>query len=479
MGIHHALAVLRARLVPLLAVIVVTVGATVLVSLLLPPRYTATVTLVVDSSRIDPTMGISLPAGISGDYLNTQLEVIQSQSVALKVVNNLKMAEDASAEKYWMEDTGGQGAIEDWLAKGLLKRLTAEVGKQNSIITISFTARDPEQAATIANAFAQAYVHTNLELRVAPAREASAWFSSQVAELRQNLEKAQAKLSDFQRAKGIISSDDRLDIESSRLAELSGQLAIAQSQAIDAASRKRQLDQYTKEGRNPEALPDAIGNQLINSLKQQLSGAEARLTQLAGQLGKNHPEFQRSAAEVEQIKRQLNVELETLATGIANSARVAQAKEADLRTAVAAQKSRVLVLNKEKGQDDMAVLTREVESAQKAYDTASQRFSEVRLESRINQTNVAILNPAVRPIEPSFPNWGLNIGLSLILGTILGVTLAFMMENADKRVRSPEDLALIPSLTVAGVLGNTSNLKRSGNSGLLNPLSILRRAPVS
>jgi uncharacterized protein involved in exopolysaccharide biosynthesis len=260
---------------------------------------------------------------------------------------------------------------------------------------------------------------------------------------------------------------------------LSGQLAIAQSQAIDAASRKRQLDQYTKEGRNPEALPDAIGNQLINSLKQQLSSAEARLTQLAGQLGKNHPEFQRSAAEVEQIKRQLNVELETLATGIANSARVAQAKEADLRAAVAAQKSRVLVLNKEKGQDDMAVLTREVESAQKAYDTASQRFSEVRLESRINQTNVAILNPAVRPIEPSFPNWGLNIGLSLILGTILGVTLAFMMENADKRVRSPEDLALIPSLTVAGVLGNTSNLKRSGNSGLLNPLSILRRAPVS
>ena len=424
-------------------------------------------------------MGISLPAGISGDYLNTQLEVIQSQSVALKVVNNLKMAEDASAEKYWMEDTGGQGAIEDWLAKGLLKRLTAEVGKQNSIITISFTARDPEQAATIANAFAQAYVHTNLELRVAPAREASAWFSSQVAELRQNLEKAQAKLSDFQRAKGIISSDDRLDIEGSRLAELSGQLAIAQSQAIDAASRKRQLDQYTKEGRNPEALPDAIGNQLINSLKQQLSGAEARLTQLAGQLGKNHPEFQRGAAEVEQIKRQLNVELETLATGIANSARVAQAKEADLRAAVAAQKSRVLALNKEKGQDDMAVLTREVESAQKAYDTASQRFSEVRLESRINQTNVAILNPAVRPIEPSFPNWGVNIGLSLILGTMLGVTLAFMMENADKRVRSPEDLALIPSLTVAGVLGNTSNLKRSGNSGLLNPLSILRRAPVS
>ncbi len=479
MGIHHALAVLRARLIPFLSVVLVTVGVTVLLSLILPPRYTATVTLVVDSSRIDPTMGFSMPAGVGGDYLNTQLEIIQSQAVALRVVRDLKMAEDPSAEQYWREDTGGQGSIEDWLAKGLLKRLTAEAGKQNSIITISFIARNPDQAAAIANAFAQAYVHTNLELRVAPAKEASEWFSSQIAELKGNLENAQAKLTEFQRARGIVNPDDRFDVENTRLGELSAQLALAQSQAIDALSRKRQLDQFTKEGRNPEALPDAIGNALINSLKQQLSVAEAKQTQLAGQLGKNHPEFQRSAAEVEQIKRQLNVELETLAAGVGNTARVAQAKEADLRSAVAAQKTRVLALNKEKGQDDMAVLTREVESAQKAFDAASQRFSEVRLESRISQTNVAILNPAVRPTEPTFPNWFINIPLSLVLGTMLGTTLAFMMEHSDRRVRSVEDLLQVPGLAVLGVLGDTSSLKRGHEAVRFNPMAMLRRAEAS
>lgn len=480
MGIHHALAVLRARFVPFLAVILVTVGVTIVLSLILPPRYTATVTLVVDSSRIDPTMGFSMPAGVGGDYLNTQLEIIQSEAVALRVVRDLKMTEDPDVEKYWMEDTGGEGSIEDWLAKGLLKRLTAEAGKQNSIITISFVARNPEQAARIANAFAQAYVHTNLELRVAPAKEASEWFTSQVAELKGNLEKAQSKLTEFQRARGIVNTDDRFDVENTRLGELSGQLALAQSQSIEALSRKRQLDQFLKEGRNPDALPDAIGNALINSLKQQLSVAEAKLTQLAGQLGKNHPEFQRSAAEVEQIKRQLNVELDTLAAGVTNTARVAQAKETELRSAVAAQKARVLALNKEKGQDDLAVLTREVESAQKAYDTAAQRFSEVRLESRISQTNVAILNPAVRPVEPTFPNWPLNLALSAVLGTMLGVTLAFMMEHADRRVRSAEDLAQIPELDVLGVLGDTSSLKR-GQEGArrFSPAGMLRRAEAS
>jgi chain length determinant protein EpsF len=335
------------------------------------------------------------------------------------------------------------------------------------------------RAATVANAFAQAYVHTNLALRVAPAKEAAAWFSSQIAELRDNLERAQAKLSEFQRSKGVVSGDDRMDVESTRLAELSGQLAIAQSQAIEAVSRKRQLDQYAKEGRNPEALPDAIGNALINSLKQQLSGAEAKLTQLAGQLGKNHPEYQRSAAEVEQVRRQLNLELETLASGITNSARIAQAKEAELRSAVASQKARVLALNKEKGQDDIALLTKEVENAQRAYEAASQRFSEVRLESQINQTNVAILNPAVPPMAPTFPDLSVNIALSLVLGTMLGSTLAFMMEQSDKRVRSSEDLALIPDLVLLGELGNASKLKENRQPRVDNPFFIRRRVHAS
>jgi len=479
MGIHHALAVLRARLLPFLAVIAVTVGVTVILSLILPPRYTGTVTLVVDANRMDPTMGINLPTAIGVDYINTQLQIVQSPAVALRVVKDLKLAEDPSAEQYWREETGGRGSIEDWIASGLLKGLTAEAGKQNNIITITFGSRDPEEAAGMANAFAEAYVRTNLELRVAPAREASKWFSSQLAGLKANLEQAQGRLSEFQRSKGIIGPDDRSDIESTRLAELSAQLALAQSQAIDSVSRKRQLDQYTKEGRNPEALPDAIGNVLINSLKQQLITAEAKLTQLGGQLGKNHPEFQRSAAEVEQVRRQLNIELETLGAGISNTARVAQAKEADLRAAVAAQKARVLALNKEKGQDDIAVLNREVEIAQNAYNVASKRFSEVRLESQLTQTNVAVLNPAIPPLKPTFPNWGVNIALSLLLGTMLGSTLAFMMEQADKRVRTSEDLSLISGLTALGELGNTANLKRGRQSRWSRPFGIPRPAQVS
>ena len=202
-----------------------------------------------------------LPAGIGGDYINTQLEIIQSPAVALKVVRDLKMAEDPQAEKYWVEDTGGHGSIENWLAEGLLKRLTAEAGKQNSIITLTYTARDPQQAATIANAFAQAYVHTNLELRVAPAKEASQWFS--VAGRRPEGQPGEGA----NEAIGIPAvkgdrrvPDDRFDVENT---SVGGVERATRSRAVSShrrRSRKRQLDQYTKEGRNPEALPGRHGN---------------------------------------------------------------------------------------------------------------------------------------------------------------------------------------------------------------------------
>jgi succinoglycan biosynthesis transport protein ExoP len=479
MGIHHALAVLRARFFPMIAVILATIGATILVCLILPARYTAYVTLVVDSVNKDPVTGFAMPANVGNDYLETQKEVIQSQAVAIRVVKDLKLADDPDTKDFWLKNTEGRGSIESWLAGGLLRNLKAELGKQSSIITLSYTDRDAEQSAKLANAFAQAYVDTNLELRVSPARQASAWFTGQISHLKENLERAQNKLSEYQRSKGIISTDEKVDVENNRLNDLSAQLAIAQSQSIEAVSRKRQLDQYVKEGRSPEALPDAIGNALINGLKQQLVTAEGKLNQLAGQLGKNHPEYQKSAAEVDQIKRQLSVELETMASGIANSARIAQAKESDLRSAVAAQKARVLELNKEKGRDDLSVLMREVETAQKAYEAASQRSSEVNLESRISQTNVAVLSPATEPLKPSFPDWGMNLALSFVLGSMLGVAFAFMMEQADRRIRTREDVAQIPGLAVLGVLGNTSRTMQKTFTEKFNPLAILQRSQAS
>jgi len=82
----------------------------------------------------------------------------------------------------------------------------------------------------------------------------------------------------------------------------------------------------------------------------------------------------------------------------------------------------------------------EADSAQRAYDAALQRLTQTRLESKLSQTNVAIVNPAIEPTDPSRPIWLLNIALAIVLGGNAAIGLALMRELSDRRVRHSSDL---------------------------------------
>jgi len=115
----------------------------------------------------------------------------------------------------------GKGRLEIWLADLLQKKLEVKPSRESNVISVSYKAVDPGFAAAVANAFTQAYIETNIELKVAPARQYAQWFGEQGKSLRDNLEKAQAKLSAYQQEHGIVAIDERLDNETAKLNELS------------------------------------------------------------------------------------------------------------------------------------------------------------------------------------------------------------------------------------------------------------------
>jgi capsular polysaccharide biosynthesis protein len=100
----------------------------------------------------------------------------------------------------------------------------------------------------------------------------------------------------------------------------------------------------------------------------------------------------------------------------------------------------------------MGVLMKDVESAQRAYDTAAARFQQTNLESQASQTNVSILTRAFPPVDPSSPKIILNTLLSIFLGTLLGIGVALLMELLNRRVRSVQELALAAGVPVLGLL---------------------------
>jgi chain length determinant protein EpsF len=296
-----------------------------------------------------------------------------------------------------------------------------------------YSSNDPKQAADVANAFAKAYMETTLELRTEPAREATAWFNEQMRELRTNLEKSQSKLAAYQKEKGIFASDERYDLESARLSELSTQLLQAQNLSYEASSRQK----YAK-GAALENLPEVLTHPVVQGLKSDLARAEARLTEMGAYLGPAHPQYQRQQSEVRAIRAKLGSETAKIGSGIEATARQQAEREAELKNALAAQRTRVL--NLKDSRNEVNMLARDVETAQRMYDAAMQRYVVNKVDSQARQTNIAVLTPAVAPTEAKSPKIALNLLLALAVGMMLGLSVVYMMETVDARVRSRGDL---------------------------------------
>jgi chain length determinant protein EpsF len=456
MTFQQILLILQARYRVALLVLLLTVAAATTVSLLLPKQYTASTAVVVDVKSPDPVAGIVLPGLVAPAYMTTQVDIINSDRVAQRVVKLLRLEEKALIRQSWIDATEGKGNFGAWLAELLQKQLDVKPSHESNVINIGFTGNDAAFAAAAANAFAQAYIDVNLELKVEPARQYASWFEEQTKSLRDKLEKAQSQLSAYQQKSGIVATDERLDFEAAKLNDLSAQLTIVQAQTSDSASKRQSAG-------GSETLVEVMQSPLINGLKADIARLDAKLQEGNVNLGRNHPQTLRNESELASLRSKLASETQQITSALGTSVQVGQQKERELTRAIATQKARVLSLNNQR--DEGRVLTRELESAQRSFEAVSLRSTQTRLESQTIQTNILILNAASEPPAPSKPRVLLNILASIVLGSILGVGLAFTLELFDRRVRSQEDLAEATGLPILASV--TSAPSRPGLRGVL------------
>lgn len=196
------------------------------------------------------------------------------------------------------------------------------------------------------------------------------------------------------------------------------------------------------------------------------------MKQLSSQVGINHPLYRRAQEELDSLKAKLTDEVKKIAVGLANSHRINQQREAQNSANLAAQKARVLSLKQVR--DELGVFTRDVDSAQRAYDAAAQRLTQSSLESQANQTNITILSPALAPLTPSSPKIVLNVALAVVLGSMLGVGFALLRELTDQRIRRNEDLVDVCGVSVLAVVPTAK--PRSRRFGWLRLFSPTRLA---
>jgi chain length determinant protein EpsF len=473
MTLSQFLCILRARWNVGLLILVATVGLAMGASLLLPKHYTATAMLVVDQTRPDPVTGTSYTGNPSPAFMATQVDVLKSDRVAINVVRQLGLANNASLRDLWMQQTRGEGGLENWLVERVRTALEVKPSRESNVISVSFKDADPSQAASTANLFVQSYLDVNLALRVEPAKQYSTFFESRAKELRANLEGAQAKLSAYQREKGVVvASEGQLDVETARLNELSSQLVALQAVTADSGSRQAQAQS------GADGLHEVVNNPILAGLNSDITRAEAKLQEMAARLGENHPQLIEAKANVSTLRIRLSAETRrvTGTVGVSNS--INRQREAEIRSTLEAQRSRVMRLRT--AREEGSVLMRDVDAAHRAYEAMLTRLTQTHLESQATQSNAYVLSSAVPPLSSSSPKLLRNLMLSLLVGAILAITAAIVLEYVDRRVRTDDQISEALGMPLLGTLPKPGGKGRfvGRRTPLVTSGGFLRRLPA-
>lgn len=450
MTLNQLFLIVRARLRLVVTVLLVITLSAIITAAFLPKLYTAQAKLLVDVRSADSVLGTPGLPFTSPAYMNTQAELITSARVVSLAIKQLKLKDNETLHAQWERTGSNRPAFDQWLTDFLISKVQVSSGKESNTLTISASMADPTLSAQLANALARAYIQTAIELNVEPAKEYVQVFDQQLQEAREALIEAQTRLSNFQRDNGlVVVSDERMDVESARLNELSSALTQAQAQRADQASRAASSG-------SDALLQDPTNVIVINSLRTQLKQKQADLAEASARIGENHPEYARLKAEVDALQRSVQEEASRNNATLNATTRASMNREATIKRAVEEQRSKILQL---KAQRDAAMtLQRDVDAAQKQFELLSTRIGQSEISSRQTTTHANLISQALVPTEPSSPRWSIVIAGALLMGLLMGVGTAYVSEVSEPFVRSVEDLQHIDlpplGLVSGGVLTN-------------------------
>ncbi|MEN9452375.1 MAG: hypothetical protein RLZZ369_1434, partial [Pseudomonadota bacterium] len=254
----------------------------------------------------------------------------------------------------------------------------------------------------------------------------------------------ESKLATMQKEKGIVVTDERLDVEMARLSELSSQITGLRMLKAESGSRSSVAQN------NPDRVQDVLNNAVVSGLKTDLARQEGKLEELSSRYGDAHPQVLETRANIESLKQKIRQETSKVTSSVALNNNVNTSRESQAQRAYDEQRTRILKLKDDRS--EIQVLEREVESAQRIYESIQSRLSQTNLESNSNQAGVYLLSPATEPTKHSSPRTLINLIVAATFGTFLAVIVALAIEMFNPRVRGAIDITQALDLPVIGVL---------------------------
>ncbi len=396
-----------------------------LVASLLPARYQGKSRLILDIVKPDPVTGEMINAGFAKTYVQTQTELIKDYRITGKVVDDLGWTSSPDmAAAYARRSADDKRDFRRWLAQRISDNTDATLIDFSNIMEIQYTSDNPETAARVADAVRGAYVNETLALRRDEAVENEAWFRKQADRVRADLNAAEKKKSDFEKANGIIMQDNNVDADTAKL----NALAAAQP-AINLGS--------------------LVSNPGISPAQAQLEQLNASISNTEKVLGPNNPDLIALKKQRDALAQVARASTPSVSRGPSGPSVAALYSEQQRK--VLAQRGKVA---------EAQQLAADVTVLRDQYAKTVQKAADEQQKSESTITGLTLLGNATEPTSPIFPKWPLVIAGSLGLGFLFGLLLSMLVELLARRVRGPEDLA-IAGVPVVGIMaGNAPPTRR-------------------
>jgi capsular exopolysaccharide synthesis family protein len=420
------------------------------------PLYTATTQVLIGQQEKPPSLSpIVNDGGTDSDfYIANQLAILRSDSLLRRVaIKEWPPVPPANANETQSTDVGKEGstsAQEEAIRNGINRvrgALAVSRAGLGRVLDISITWVDPNRAAQLASAVADAYVVDQLDARLESAKRASGWLSDRLVELRRQLSDSEEALAKFREEHGLTRSGPTVALNDQQLADLNGKLVAARADVAEKKARVNFLNELAEGKKTIGSLPDSLvsTSSVIGALRTKLMETSQREADLLARYDSRYPAVVNVQAEKRDIQRSI----------VAETQRMAQNFKSEYALARMRRDAMEKFMSEASGQGELdyndAVKLRELERTAAVNKTLFEEFlqkakvTDEQATFRVN--DIRVIMPAQTGVQ-TYPNTRKILMMALLAGLGLGVGGAFAMEKLKTGFTTPREVEAALGLPV-------------------------------
>lgn len=445
------LIVLRKHQWLILTFLLTVVTVVTIASFKMKPVYTATALVEVDreAQNVLPfqTEDAYSEYMDAEDYIETQMKILQSETLALDTIRSLNLAAfpefgGASGKQLLRVAPGEKRPA---ILGAFLGRLSVSRVPNSRLIEVSFAAQDPQLAARIVNVHLQNFIEQNFKSKYDATTQASGWLSSELEELRLQVEKTEDARIAYQRQNQIWQLDEKQDISTQKLAALSTAVTSAQTQLAQLQANYRMAQTG-----DVDALAAMRNDTAVQNLLARKSDLDQKYAEAVNQYGPNFPAVQLIVDQQKEVNGDLAAARKSVIEGVKQDYETALQRLQFLQDQLNTQKAQANEMAEKLVQ--YGILQHDADATKQLYDGLQEKLKEASISAGLRSSNLRVVDPALVPTTPSAPQKTRNILLSILVGLVGGIGLAVFREYLDNTVKSPDDIESLTGLPALAVV---------------------------